>query len=147
MGMKIAVISDYHIVRKAFAGLLKDVRPETTLSDSESIKNYKVSYPDVTPDIIFTMIEKGESHRDVNRNFLSFAKLWYPGALIVVYTGDLDRESVRDYLSSGVKGYLHKTASQNDLELCIEKILQGDTYIDSEILCELLISKRRVKIR
>jgi DNA-binding NarL/FixJ family response regulator len=56
-----------------------------------------------------------------------------PGTAIVLYTGQGDRELVRQAMDAGARGFLRKDVSLNEVARVLRKVANGTVHVDPEI--------------
>lgn len=57
-----------------------------------------------------------------------------PNTKLIVFSGNSTRERVQAALKAGVDGIVQKDASIDDLETAIRRVMQGSSYMSSDIL-------------
>lgn len=81
-------------------------------------------------DFLFTDIIP---HSNESKLFIEHCRRKYKHMLIIAVSGVTNALDVKDFLNSGVDAYLAKSAGSIELQIAIEKAMQGQKYISSEL--------------
>lgn len=139
--MKIAIVEENQIVRQGMSHIVQMIVVHADLVSVASLTDWQLAYPGVQPDIVLKVVRKSEQVDQVVTMFVHKIRALFPGVFVILLSGDMRKSTIQKYLANGVKGYLDKAADVNELQDCIEKVAKGDTYLNVEIIFNLLREK------
>lgn len=125
------VIEDQNILRELVCRLVESI-PQCRLMGGagdglEGLKACQKLRPDlVIVDIMVPSLNGLELIRQLRRDL--------PDIKVIVFSGYSSRERVQAALKSGVNGIVHKNASIEELEGAIKRVLNGESFMSSQIL-------------
>jgi DNA-binding NarL/FixJ family response regulator len=134
---KLVIIDDHEALRDGLAVLLGQSGLEVVAAAGNVASGEDVvaqSKPDVA--IVDIRLPDG-SGIDLTRRLLAS----HPGLGVILYTGDSDIDLLIDGLDSGARGYALKAGSIDELQLAVERVARGGTYVDPR-LDRVLLSER-----
>lgn len=137
-GLQVVIVDDHLALRKGIELLLRaeGIRVTgATESVAEGRRMIALRRPDVA--IVDIGLEEG-SGVDLARDVLAED----PEAGILLYTGAVDQERLRDGLASGARGFALKAGSPSELTDAVRTVAAGGEYVDPR-LAQLLDARER----
>ena len=134
---KLVIIDDHEALREGLAVLLGQSGLEVVAAAGNVASGEDVvarSDPDVA--IVDIRLPDGNGIELTRRLLAS-----HPGLGVILYTGDSDVDLLVDGLDSGARGYALKAGSIDELQLAVERVARGGTYVDPR-LDRVLLSER-----
>jgi len=135
--IRLALVDDHTIIRKGLTGFIElmDTRCTILLEAKNGVDLQEKLNKDNEPDIILLdvsmpVMDGFETAKWLNTNF--------PKVKILVLTVNDDDESIERMLTLGVKGYLSKDIGLQELEIAINKIMNGGFYYADFIARQLI---------
>jgi len=129
------LIDDHEIVRTGLKTFLKNLLGEVSVDDAydgeSAMKKVNKSAYDLV--IMDVNIPGTDSPRMIS-NILAVR----PATNILMFSMNAEEVYAKNYLKLGVKGYVSKTAPENQLALAIITVLQNKRYISPELSESLL---------
>jgi len=125
------VIEDQNILRELVCRLIED-KPGMELAGHsgdglEGLNACKALKPSlVIVDIMVPSLNGLEIVRQLKKAL--------PGVKLLIFSGYSTRERVQAALKAGVNGIIHKNASIEELETGIQRVLDGDSFMSTQIL-------------
>lgn len=144
MYIKIDITDDHPMVISGIKNMLyyhKHIEVQHTYTTGADLLNgLAVSQPDILLlDIQLPDITGNELARTIIKN--------YPGIKIIVLTSMDSVFHIKDMMHVGCKGYILKTANKEILLDAIEKVYQGDEYVEEGLKDRLLAHVLHLKPR
>lgn len=134
--MEIVLIDRHPIIRKGLEQVLNSNFNEANLFEAESIVDFHESFPNQFPDLVIIGVSNFRKENDLN--FINLARKWYPKGSVIAYDDEIDLHMITQYLTSGVSGYLPKSAGVKELVDCVNQVLDGKRYLSAEVLLWVL---------
>ncbi|WP_221390182.1 response regulator transcription factor [Dyadobacter sp. NIV53] len=138
--MKIAVIDKHPISRAGLVSFLNNRFKNVHIIESESITTFQKDFSDQNPDLIILGIN--QSANAININFITMeskGKKPFTGH-VIVYDEKPNFSMITHYLKAGLRGYLTKQNSLDEIETCILEVLKGKRYVNDEVMQWILES-------
>ncbi|HFR3274652.1 TPA: response regulator [Streptococcus suis] len=128
--IRVMLVDDHEMVRlglKSYLNLQPDVEVVAEASDGEEglAKALEVKPDVVVMDLVMPKMTGVEAT-------LALLKEW-PQAQIVILTSYLDNEKIYPVLEAGVRGYMLKTSSADEILAAIRKVALGEYAIETEV--------------
>jgi DNA-binding NarL/FixJ family response regulator len=128
---KVYVIEDQTILRELVCRLVEAMPGYQLLGDSgdglEGLNACKELKPDlVIVDIMVPSLNGLEIVRQLNKEL--------PQAKLMIFSAYSSRERVQAAMKAGVNGIVHKNASIDELEKGIQRVMNGESFMSSQIL-------------
>ena len=127
--IRVLVVDDFEPWRQRICGMLQ-TRPDLRVVAEAGDGLEAVQKAELQPDLI--VLDIGLP----NLNGLEAAKRILqvaPGAKIIFFTSNNDRDVVRAALSAGAQGYVLKTDPARELLTAVQKVLGGEHFFSSGI--------------
>ncbi len=127
----IYVIEDQQILRELVCRLIEDQSDLHLAGQSgdglEGLQACKEMKPDMAIiDIMLPSLNGLEIVRQLRKAF--------PSIKLLVFSGHPSRERVQASLKAGVNGIVHKNASVDELETAIKRVLNGESFMSTQVL-------------
>ena len=129
-GLKVLVVDDHELVRAGMHRLLED-NPQIALiteagSGEEALKFASLETFDV---VLMDINLPGISGLEASDKLL----LLVPEIRIIMVTGQLDGCNIRKLLNAGVRGYITKGSSAEEVGIAIDKVMRGEQYLSPDV--------------
>lgn len=137
----VAIADDHEVFRIGMKQLVNEMPNARLLFESQNGKDLIAKIPENIPDIIFIdinipILNGIETARIIRKEF--------PTIKIVVLTASKEILHFKDMVKIGIQGFIHKSASKNDIITAINQINNGITYISNDLfdlISEIIINK------
>ena len=130
--MKILLIDDHVLIREALQGILKELRPDTTVLEAANC-NQAMRLAEEHADLEVILLDLNLPDGD-GFNLLAELRELYPAVSIVVLSATNDRDTVMRALDLGAVGFIPKSTQRAVMLSGLELTLAGGIYIPPEIL-------------
>ncbi len=135
--LKILLVDDHLLILKGFSGILKNFLPQSTVNFYTSVEKIEEELGREKYDVLFSdLMMPGVNTRE----FITRCKKKYPGMIIIILSGILEINVVKEYLSIGVNGFVSKVVSQEELKLALETTFRGEIFVSSNLSGKLAFS-------
>ncbi len=128
--VRVMLVDDHAVVRAGYQMLLKSSPGIEVIAEAESGEEACRLYASLEPDVIVMDLSlPGIGGLEAIRRIIARDSK----AMILVFSMHEDVIFVEQAIQAGARGYLTKSSAPELLLEAIEKILQGERYIDSEL--------------
>jgi DNA-binding NarL/FixJ family response regulator len=135
--LKILLLDDHLLILKGFSAILHSMTPESDIKFFTSLEKVKEELAREKYDVLFSdLMMPGVNTRE----FITFCKKKYPDLIIIILSGILEINVVKEYLSIGVNGFISKVVSQEEVKLALETTHRGETFVSSNLSGKLAFS-------
>ena len=144
--IKVVIIEDHALMREGIKAIISRDEKIKVIGESDNVDEGYDVVINSNPDILLLDIALHGSSGLVLAKRLLAAK---PDLLIIIITAYSKIDYILEAVESGVKGYILKESSPENLADAIEKVYAGEIYIDSYIsnkVIKSLITKNDVEI-
>ena len=144
--IKVVIIEDHALMREGIKAIISRDEKIKVIGESDNVDEGYDVVMNCNPDILLLDIALHGSSGLVLAKRLLVAK---PDLLIIIITAYSKIDYILEAVESGVKGYILKESSPENLADAIEKVYAGEIYIDSYIsnkVIKSLITKNDVEI-
>ncbi|MBQ7746246.1 MAG: response regulator transcription factor [Spirochaetia bacterium] len=144
--IKVVIIEDHALMREGIKAIISRDEKIKVIGESDNVDEGYDVVINSNPDILLLDIALHGSSGLVLAKRLLTAK---PDLLIIIITAYSKIDYILEAVESGVKGYILKESSPENLADAIEKVYAGEIYIDSYIsnkVIKSLITKNDVEI-
>ncbi|MBO7516217.1 MAG: response regulator transcription factor [Spirochaetia bacterium] len=144
--IKVVIIEDHALMREGIKAIISRDEKIKVIGESDNVDEGYDVVLNCNPDILLLDIALHGSSGLVLAKRLLVAK---PDLLIIIITAYSKIDYILEAVESGVKGYILKESSPENLAEAIEKVYAGEIYIDSYIsnkVIKSLITKNDVEI-
>ena len=144
--INVVIIEDHALMREGIKAIISRDEKVKVIGESDNVDDGYDVVMNCNPDILLLDIALHGSSGLVLAKRLLAAK---PDLLIIIITAYSKIDYILEAVESGVKGYILKESSPENLADAIEKVYAGEIYIDSYIsnkVIKSLISKNDVEI-
>ena len=144
--IKVVIIEDHALMREGIKAIISRDEKIKVIGESDNVDEGYDVVMNCNPDILLVDIALHGSSGLVLAKRLLAAK---PDLLIIIITAYSKIDYILEAVESGVKGYILKESSPENLADAIEKVYAGEIYIDSYIsnkVIKSLITKNDVDI-
>lgn len=134
---KIMLIDDHEVVLNGIRTLLKNEEGIEIIEEANSgeILLKKLNY--ISPDLLLMDISlPDKSGIELTR----IVREAYPKIKIVIFSANLNEESIFDAIKAGANGYLSKEANRNEIIDTINRVMNGEKVLSNVISNTLLIN-------
>ncbi len=134
---KIILVDDHALIRAGVKNLLKQSRDMVVIAEVETGMKAIDKYEELKPDLMVLDISLPDINgMEVSQKILELD----PRANILMLSMYDDEDYVSRCIENGVKGYVVKSESSQELEYAVRTILQGKTYFGRKAQ-ELILNK------
>ena len=134
--IRVLLADDHALVRAGIRALLNTIEGVEVVAEAGDGLAALQSMADLQPDIVLLDITMpGMSGLEL----LTKAKKQFPAIRVIILTVHNAGEYAMRALRAGAAGYLPKSAAANELQLAIELVSRGETYISGEVSRNTLI--------
>ena len=144
--IKVVIIEDHALMREGIKAIISRDEKIKVIGESDNVDDGYDVVINCNPDILLLDIALHGSSGLVLAKRLLTAK---PDLLIIIITAYSKIDYILEAVESGVKGYILKESSPENLAEAIENVYAGEIYIDSYIsnkVIKSLITKNDVEI-
>ena len=144
--INVVIIEDHALMREGIKAIISRDEKIKVIGESDNVDDGYDVVMNCNPDILLLDIALHGSSGLVLAKRLLAAK---PDLLIIIITAYSKIDYILEAVESGVKGYILKESSPENLADAIEKVYAGEIYIDSYIsnkVIKSLITKSDVEI-
>ena len=144
--IKVVIIEDHALMREGIKAIISRDEKIKVIGESDNVDDGYDVVINCNPDILLLDIALHGSSGLVLAKRLLAAR---PDLLIIIITAYSKIDYILEAVESGVKGYILKESSPENLADAIEKVYAGEIYIDSYIsnkVIKSLITKNDVEI-
>lgn len=144
--INVVIIEDHALMREGIKAIISRDEKIKVIGESDNVDDGYDVVMNCNPDILLLDIALHGSSGLVLAKRLLAAK---PDLLIIIITAYSKIDYILEAVESGVKGYILKESSPENLADAIEKVYAGEIYIDSYIsnkVIKSLITKNDVDI-
>ncbi|PWJ56906.1 DNA-binding NarL/FixJ family response regulator [Dyadobacter jejuensis] len=144
--MTILLIEQYPILRAGLKYFLEAEFKNILTLESESLSYLPHDETGQRPNIL--ILGLNEQHRSESLENMKQWKKRFPDCRVILYDeGEMDVQTISNYLRIGISGYISKEASSTELGECVRIIANGGKYISSTDLLSWMFDKPRSKNR
>ena len=144
--INVVIIEDHALMREGIKAIISRDEKIKVIGESDNVDEGYDVVMNCNPDILLLDIALHGSSGLVLAKRLLATK---PELLIIIITAYSKMDYILEAVESGVKGYILKESSPENLAEAIEKVYAGEIYIDSYIsnkVIKSLITKNDVEI-
>jgi len=131
-GMKILIVDDHALIRRALQTVLKELRHEAVVFEAASSRE-TMQIVEEHPDLNLILLDITLPDRD-GFSILGELRDRYPTVAIIILSGLNDQDTVKHAFGLGALGFIPKTSERELMLNAIELVLSGNLYIPPEIL-------------
>ncbi|OFX67126.1 MAG: hypothetical protein A2X12_01650 [Bacteroidetes bacterium GWE2_29_8] len=129
--MNIIIVDDHEVVRSGIKFILSTNFNIQKIEEASNGKIFLKKLLSFKPDIVLMDISMPEMN-GIEATEKALTK--YPDLKIIALSMFDDEYYYQNMIDAGVKGFVLKTASNNELKLAIEEVLNNKTYFSQELL-------------
>jgi two-component system invasion response regulator UvrY len=130
MQVKVLVVDDHELVRLGMRRLLEDNPMIEFIHESSSgeiaLKMAVATHYDL---ILMDINLPGMTGLEAAEQLLTLA----PKSRVIMVTGRLEGSLIRQILNAGVRGYISKGSSANEMEKAMRKVMEGEQYLSPDV--------------
>lgn len=138
--LRILIVDDHELIRSGMRLLLEDNPHVTTIEEAgcaeQALEMASISAFDI---ILMDINLPGMSGFEAAGKLLRES----PQSRIIMITGNLDAGPIRTLLNAGVRGYISKGSSAEEIEKAISSVLSGDQYLSADVAQRLAMDSIR----
>ncbi|HBS87034.1 MAG: hypothetical protein A2W91_02340 [Bacteroidetes bacterium GWF2_38_335] len=135
--IKIMLVDDHEVVINGIRTVLKGVEDIEVIEDAcdGDMLLKKLKY--LTPDLIMMDLSlPKKSGVEMTR----LIRVEYPKIKIIIFSANINEESIFDAIKAGANGYLSKDASREQIIDAIRRVMEGEKVLSDSISNTLLIN-------
>ncbi|MFT6303129.1 MAG: two-component system invasion response regulator UvrY [Granulosicoccus sp.] len=130
MQVKVLVVDDHELVRLGMRRLLEDNPMIEFIHESSSGEIALEMAVATHYDLILMDINlPGMTGLEAAEQLLTLA----PKSRVIMVTGRLEGSLIRQILNAGVRGYISKGSSANEMEKAMRKVMEGEQYLSPDV--------------
>ena len=127
---KVLIADDHAILRDGIRSLITRMKKMKIIGEATTGLEAIEKFEELKPDLLILDISMPDKNgMDVAKEILENA----PEANIIILSMHDDEDYINRCLEIGVKGYVVKNESGNELELAIQSVLEGKNYFSSQV--------------
>jgi DNA-binding NarL/FixJ family response regulator len=130
--MKILVVDDDVVSRKALRNILKELGGETTVLEAPDSRE-AMRLIEEHPDLGLVVLDLNLPERD-GFSVLSELRVRHPAISVVVISALQDHDIVKKALNRGALAFIPKSATREVMLSALQLVLAGGVYIPPEVL-------------
>lgn len=137
--IKILLVDDHLLVRKGFRALLEEMDGVQVIGEaSNGMEAITLLRNGIKPEVVLLDYEMPvmnglEAAAEINRGFF--------GVKVIILTMLQDKSLIESAVAAGVRGFLFKNTSFEELSMAIEKVASGENWFGSDVSFILLNKK------
>jgi DNA-binding NarL/FixJ family response regulator len=129
--LKILLVDDHQILREVISVMLKNESGYEIVAEASSVEEAEKVMEAHAVDIV--ILDIGMPNRN-GLQLIETAKRKYPEVKFLILSMHLEDEYVFKAVDLGVKGYLHKDASSQELLMAIKHLANGESYFSQKVV-------------
>jgi DNA-binding NarL/FixJ family response regulator len=129
--LKILLVDDHQILREVISVMLKNESGYEIVAEASSVEEAEKVMEAHAIDIV--ILDIGMPNRN-GLQLIETAKRKYPEVKFLILSMHLEDEYVFKAVDLGVKGYLHKDASSQELLMAIKHLANGESYFSQKVV-------------
>jgi DNA-binding NarL/FixJ family response regulator len=134
--IKIILADDHQLVRKGFCALLEEIGQVEILGEAANGKEaLQLLRNGAKPDIALLDYEMPQMN---GLEAAAAIQRDYFGVKVIILTMLQSKELIEEAVTAGVKGFLFKNTSPEELERAIQRVAAGESYFSSDVTLTLL---------
>lgn len=135
---------DHAMIRAGVKNLLRESKDIVVIGEAENGRQALDLYEELKPDLIILDISLPDMNgMEVTQKILAFD----PSANILMLSMYDDEDYVGRCIENGVKGYVVKNESGEELEYAVHTILEGKTYFSQQVHKVILNKYKRAAVK
>jgi len=128
--LHVLVVDDHELVRSGMRRLLEQNSQIESITEASSGEEALQLASSQTFDVVLLDIKlPGIDGMETSAKLLMLA----PDTHIIVVTGDLEGAHIRKLLTSGVRGYITKGSSAEEVENAMRSVIAGEQYLSADV--------------
>lgn len=129
--LKILLVDDHQILREVISVMLKNESGYEIVAEASSVEEAEQVMETHPIDIV--ILDIGMPNRN-GLQLIETAKRKYPDVIFLILSMHLEEEYVFKAVELGVKGYLHKDASSQELLMALKQLSEGESYFSQKVV-------------
>ncbi len=129
--LKILIVDDHQILREVISLMLKSEPGYEIVAEASSVEAAERVMEAKAIDIV--VLDIGMPNRN-GLQLIETAKQKYPDVKFLILSMHLEDEYVFKAVELGVKGYLHKDASSQELLMALKHLANGESYFSQKVV-------------
>ena len=128
--VRILLVDDHAVIRQALRMLLEAQQDIEVIGDVENGRDAVAAVERITPDVVLMdVVMPGLNGLEATRQIRRVS----PSTRVVMLTGFVDENQLREAIRSGASGYIIKKSDVSELVLAIQTVHRGNTYFSSAL--------------
>lgn len=128
--LKVLVVDDHELVRAGMRRLLEENPQVSTIHEADSGEQALQMASHQKFDLVLMDINlPGISGLEASDKMLTLA----PESRIIMVTGRLEGGHIRKLLNAGVRGYITKGSSAEEMEKAMRRVMAGEQYLSPDV--------------
>jgi len=137
--LKILLVDDHQILREVISVMLKNEPGYEIVAEASSVEEAEQAMENHEIDIV--LLDIGMPNKN-GFHLIETAKEKYPDVIFLILSMHLEDEYVFKAVDMGVKGYLHKDASSQELIMALKHVSQGESYFSQRVVKVIMEGSR-----
>lgn len=137
--LKILLVDDHQILREVISVMLKNEPGYEIVAEASSVEEAEKVLESHHIDIV--ILDIGMPNRN-GLQLIETAKKNYPDIIFLILSMHLEDEYVFKAVDMGVKGYLHKDASSQELLMALKHLANGESYFSQKVVKVIMEGSR-----
>ena len=134
--LRVLVVDDHQLVRAGMRRLLEENQMVSSITEAGSGEEALQIAKENSFDIILMDIRlPGISGVEASDKLLSMM----PDCRVIMVTGDLDSGHIRKLLNAGVRGYITKGSSAEEVNKALGHVINGEQYLSPDVAQQIAI--------
>jgi len=130
MAINVLVVDDHELVRAGMRRLLEDNPEIASIQEASSgEKALELAVINVFDIILMDVNLPGMSGLQASEELLTLA----PGSRIIMVTGRMEGNLIRKLLNAGVRGYVSKGSSADEMYKAMRQVMSGEQYLSPDV--------------
>ncbi len=135
--MKILLVEDHAVVREGVRRLLS-VHMTASIAEAGDVESALALYAQDKPDLVILDLNlTGAGGLEMLRRLLAIE----PDAKVLIFSMHAEPGFAARALKAGAKGYVSKSAPSEELIAAVNRVLQGNNYIDRDMASALALGQ------
>lgn len=136
MKIRFMLVEDFRLVREGLKLLLENIDGYEVIGEAANgLMALSLLDNGLEPDIIFMDINMDKMD-GIQATSQIMAK--YPGSRIIALTMLKERKHIEKMLEAGATGYVLKSASEQEIQIAVERAMNGERFYSTEVLDTLM---------
>lgn len=134
--LKVLIVDDHELVRAGMRRLLEENPHIASISEASSGEEaLQLANTQAFELVLMDINLPGISGLEASDKLLLLA----PDCRIIMVTGQLDGGHIRKLLNAGVRGYITKGSSAEEMDKAVQRVMSGEQYLSPDVAQQMAI--------